>query len=96
MLVFGIKKHRDTFSKRWSNRCQIDTNTQIVTLFFISLFMLLLDMDKKVDLRKFISTLQNRTNEKGKGVVLRDEGKPVAVVMAYEDYLELIKIVGEE
>jgi len=58
--------------------------------------MLLLDMDKKVDLREFISTLQNRTNEKGKGVVLQDQGKPVAVVMAYEDYLELIKNVGEE
>jgi hypothetical protein len=56
--------------------------------------MLLLDMDKKVDLREFISTLQNRTKEKGKGVVLHDEGKPVAVVMAYEDYLELIKNVG--
>jgi hypothetical protein len=52
--------------------------------------MLLLDIDKKVDLREFISTLQNRTNEKGKGVVLQEEGKPVAVVMAYEDYLELI------
>jgi hypothetical protein len=56
--------------------------------------MLLLDMDKKVDLREFISTLQNRTNEKGKGVVLQQEGKPVAVVMAYVDYLDLIKIVG--
>ena len=52
--------------------------------------MLLLDMDKKVDLREFISTLQNRTNEKGKGVVLQQEGKPVAVVLAYVDYLELI------
>jgi hypothetical protein len=58
--------------------------------------MLLLDMDKKVDLREFISTLQNGTNERGKGVVLQDEGKPVAVVMAYEDYLELVKNVGEE
>jgi PHD/YefM family antitoxin component YafN of YafNO toxin-antitoxin module len=58
--------------------------------------MLLLDMDKKVDLREFISTLQNRTNERGKGVVLQDKGKPVAVVMAYEDYLELINNVGEE
>jgi hypothetical protein len=28
--------------------------------------------------------------------VLHDKGKPVAVVMAYEDYLELIKNVGEE
>jgi hypothetical protein len=53
--------------------------------------MLLLDMDKKVDLREFISTLQNRTNQKGKGVVLHDKGKPVAVVMAYEDYLGLTK-----
>jgi PHD/YefM family antitoxin component YafN of YafNO toxin-antitoxin module len=53
-------------------------------------------MDKKVDLREFISTLENRTNEKGKGVVLQDKGKPVAVVMAYEDYLELIKNVREE
>jgi PHD/YefM family antitoxin component YafN of YafNO toxin-antitoxin module len=57
--------------------------------------MLLLDMDKKVDLREFISTLKNRTNQKGKGVVLQEEGKPVAVIMSYEDYLELIKNVGE-
>jgi hypothetical protein len=56
--------------------------------------MLLLDMDKKVDLKEFIYTLKNRTNEKGKGVVLQDEGKPVAVVLAYEDYLELINNVG--
>jgi PHD/YefM family antitoxin component YafN of YafNO toxin-antitoxin module len=55
--------------------------------------MLLLDMDKKVDLREFISALQNGTNEKGKGVVLQEEGKPVAVVLAYEDYLELIRNV---
>jgi PHD/YefM family antitoxin component YafN of YafNO toxin-antitoxin module len=55
--------------------------------------MLLLDMDKKVDLGEFISTLQNRTNEKGKGVVLKQEGKPVAVVLSYEDYLELINNV---
>ena len=58
--------------------------------------MLLLDMDKKVDLREFISALQNRTHDKGKGVVLQDRGKPVAVLMAYEDYLELIKGVGEK
>ena len=58
--------------------------------------MFLLDMDKKVDLREFISTLKNRTNQKGKGVVLQEEGKPVAVIMSYEDYLELIKNVGEE
>jgi hypothetical protein len=58
--------------------------------------MLLLDVDKKVDLREFLSTLQNGTNERGKGVVLQDQGKPVAVVLAYEDYLELIKNVGEE
>ena len=62
--------------------------------FFISLFMLLLDMDKKVDLRKFISTLQNRTHQNA--VVFKDEGVPIAVLMAYEDYLELIKNVGEE
>jgi hypothetical protein len=55
--------------------------------------MLLLDMDKKVDLQNFIDTLKNRTNERGKGVVLQDRGKPLAVVMAYEDYLELIKNV---
>jgi hypothetical protein len=53
--------------------------------------MLLLDMDKKVEIQNFIDTLKNRTNERGKGVVLQDQGKPVAVVMAYEDYLELIK-----
>ena len=58
--------------------------------------MLLLDMDKKVEIQNFIDTLKNRTNERGKGVVLQDGGKPVAVVMAYEDYLELIKNVGEE
>jgi hypothetical protein len=51
-------------------------------------------MDKRVDLREFLSTLKNGTNEKGKGVVFKDQGKPVAVVMAYEDYLELIKNVG--
>ncbi len=57
--------------------------------FFISLFMLLLDMDKKVNLREFISTLQNRTHQNA--VVFKDEGVPIAVLMAYEDYLELIK-----
>ena len=57
--------------------------------FFISLFMLLLDMDKKVDLREFISTLKNRTHENA--VVFKEEGVPIAVLMAYEDYLELIK-----
>ncbi len=56
--------------------------------------MLLLDMDKKVDLREFISTLQNRTHENA--VAFKDEGVPIAVLMAYEDYLELIKNVGEE
>jgi hypothetical protein len=53
--------------------------------------MLLLDMDKKVDLREFISTLRNGTNEKGKGVVLREEGKPMAVVLAHEDYLKIVE-----
>jgi PHD/YefM family antitoxin component YafN of YafNO toxin-antitoxin module len=53
--------------------------------------MLLLDMDKKVDLREFISTLKNRTNQKGKGVVLQEEGKPVAVIMSYEDYLKIVE-----
>jgi hypothetical protein len=56
--------------------------------------MLLLDMDKKVDLREFISTLQNRTHQNA--VVFKDEGIPIAVLMAFEDYLELIKNVGEE
>jgi hypothetical protein len=51
--------------------------------------MLLLDMDKKVDLRDFISTLKNRTHEKGKGVVLVHDGHPVAVVLSYDDYLFL-------
>ena len=47
----------------------------LVLIFsFISLFMLLLDMDKKVDLREFISTLQNRTNQNA--VVFKDEGVP--------------------
>jgi hypothetical protein len=50
--------------------------------------MLLLDMDKKVDLREFISTLKNRTYENA--VVFKEEGVPVAVLMAFEDYLELI------
>ncbi len=53
-------------------------------------------MKKKVEIEEFISTLKNQTNERGKGVVLQDQGKPVAVIMAYEDYLELIKNVGEE
>jgi hypothetical protein len=56
--------------------------------------MLLLDMDTKVDLREFISTLQHRTHQTA--VVFKDEGVPIAVLMAYEDYLELIKNVGEE
>jgi hypothetical protein len=56
--------------------------------------MFLLDMDKKVDLREFISTLKNRTHQNA--VVFKDEGLPIAVLMAYEDYLELIKNVGEE
>ena len=42
--------------------------------FFISLFMLLLDMDKKVDLREFISTLKNRTHQNA--VVFKEEGVP--------------------
>jgi PHD/YefM family antitoxin component YafN of YafNO toxin-antitoxin module len=54
--------------------------------------MLLLDMDKKVDLREFISTLQNGTNERGKGVILKHQGKPVAVLITYDDYLEILKI----
>jgi hypothetical protein len=29
-------------------------------------------------------------------VVFKDEGVPIAVLMAYEDYLELLKNVGEE
>jgi hypothetical protein len=49
-------------------------------------------MDKKIDLEEFISTLRNGTFEAGKGVVLKHEGKPVAVLMTYEDYLELINI----
>jgi hypothetical protein len=54
--------------------------------------MLLLDMDKKVDLREFISTLKNGTHENA--VVFKEEGVPIAVLMAYEDYLELIRNVG--
>ena len=66
----------------------------LVSIYYsISLFMLLLDVDKKVDLREFISTLQNGTHKNA--VVFKDEGVPVAVLMAYEDYLELIKNVGE-
>jgi hypothetical protein len=52
--------------------------------------MLSLDMDKKVDLREFISALQNRTTENA--VVFKDGGVPVAVLMAYEDYLKLIRL----
>ena len=37
--------------------------------------MLLLDMDKKVDLREFISTLQNGTHQNA--VVFKDEGVPM-------------------
>ena len=50
-------------------------------------------MDKKIDLQEFISTLKNRTNEMGKGVVLKHKGKPVAVIMTYEDYLHLLENV---
>ena len=49
-------------------------------------------MDKKIDLEEFISTLRNGTNQAGKGVVLKHEGKPVAVLMTYEDYLDILKI----
>ena len=62
----------------------------VLISFFISLFMLLLDMDKKVDLREFISTLKNRTHQNA--VVFKDEGVPIAVLMAYEDYLKLIDL----
>ena len=51
--------------------------------------MLLLDMDKKVDLREFLSSLQNRTHQNA--VVFKDEGVPVAVLMAYEDYLKIVE-----
>ncbi len=51
--------------------------------------MLLFDMDKKVDLREFISTLQNRTHQNA--VVFKDEGVPIAVLMAYEDYLKIVE-----
>ena len=51
--------------------------------------MLLLDMDKKVDWREFISTLQNGTHENA--VVFKDEGVPIAVLMAYEDYLKIVE-----
>jgi hypothetical protein len=51
-------------------------------------------MKKIIEMQNFIDSLKNRTNEKGKGVVLKDQGKPVAVVLAYEDYLELIKNVA--
>jgi hypothetical protein len=47
--------------------------------------MHLFDMDKKVDLREFISTLQNGTHQNA--VVFKVEGVPIAVLMAYEDYL---------
>jgi PHD/YefM family antitoxin component YafN of YafNO toxin-antitoxin module len=50
-------------------------------------------MDQKIDLRDFLNSLKNRTNQNGKGVVLKHEGKPVAVVLTYEDYLELINYV---
>lgn len=48
-------------------------------------------MNKKINLEEFISTLKNQTNEKGKGVVLKHQGKPVAVVLTYEDYLLLLR-----
>ena len=54
--------------------------------------MLVLDMDKKIDLKEFISTLKNRTHQNA--VMFKDEGVPVAVLMAYEDYLELIENVS--
>ena len=52
-------------------------------------------MDKKIDLEEFISTLKNRTNDKGKGVVLKHEGNPVAVIMTYEDYLDILRLQFE-
>lgn len=48
-------------------------------------------MEKKIDLEEFIYTLKNRTNENGKGLVLKHEDKPIAVLMAYEDYLLMVK-----
>ena len=51
-------------------------------------------MRKKVDLRDFLFSLKNRTHQNA--VVFEDEGIPVAVLMAYEDYLELIKNLREE
>jgi len=51
-------------------------------------------MDRKVDLKEFLTSLKNRTHQNA--VVFKDEGIPIAVLMAYEDYLELIKNVGEE
>jgi hypothetical protein len=51
-------------------------------------------MDEKVDLREFIFTLQNGTHQNA--VVFKDEGVPIVVLMACEDYLELVKNVGEE
>ena len=51
-------------------------------------------MDKKVDLKEFISTLKNGTHQNA--VVFKDEGVPVAVLMAYEDFFELMKNVGEK
>ena len=46
-------------------------------------------MDKRIDLQEFISTIKNRTNEKSNGLLLMHEGKPVPVIMTYEDYLNL-------
>jgi hypothetical protein len=38
--------------------------------------------------------MQKRTHQNA--VVFKDEGVPVVALMAYEDYLELIKNVGDK
>ena len=48
-------------------------------------------MDKELNLKDFLIMLKNGTNDLDKGVVLKHDGKPVAVLMSYEQYLELIK-----
>ena len=48
-------------------------------------------VEQKIDMKEFILALKNKTNQKGKGIVLKQKGKPVAVLISYDDYLDMIK-----
>lgn len=50
-------------------------------------------MDQQIDLKKFILSLKNKTNVKGSAVVLKHKDKSIAVVIAYDDYVDLINAI---